>query len=427
MRVLTSREFRKKWIRRVAERGKVDYSKVFPKVERILRDVRNRGDSALVDYTRRFDEVSISRKDLKVSSDQVAESYRKIEGGYIKALKVASENIRCFHQTQLEKTTTIEPVKDVTIDQIVRPIPSVGVYAPGGGGAYPSSVLMCAIPAKVAGVRRVVVCSPPNRSGDLNPAVVVAADIAGVDEIYRVGGVQAIAAMAYGTETIARVDKIVGPGNIYVTAAKIIVSRELPIDFPAGPSEILIVADEKANPAYVASDLIAQAEHDPLGWAILLTPSRKLASATSVEVEKQLKTLPRSRVARSCLSRGGLIVVVKNMEEAVEYANMIAPEHLEIHAENMSRIVGSIENAGAVFMGEYTPVVLGDYSAGTNHVLPTGGYARAYSALSTGSFLKKIQVLRCSRRGCLSLRDTTVNLAELEGFDGHARSILLRR
>jgi histidinol dehydrogenase len=341
-------------------------------------------------------------------------------------LKKAAVNITRFHETQIKAMWSLETAKGVTLGQVTRPLSSVGVYAPGGKAPYPSSVLMCVIPAKAAGVKKIVVCSPPRKNGDVNPALLVAADIAGATEIYRVGGAQAVAAMAYGTETVPKVDKIVGPGNVFVTAAKLEVSKDVAIDVPAGPSEILIIADETAKISFIASDLLAQAEHDPRAWAILLTTSKDLALAVKTEVYQQLKSLSRRETAESSLQTGGLIVVVKNIEEAVDYANMIAPEHLQIQTKTPYEVFDKIQNAGAVFLGEYSPIAFGDYSAGLNHVLPTGGYAKTYSGLSTRDFVKTINFLRCSKQGYSSLEKTAVTLAKLEGFDGHARSVSVR-
>jgi len=287
-------------------------------------------------------------------------------------------------------------------------------------------LLTCAIPAKVAGVKKIVVCSPPGIRRYSDPALLVAADIAGISEVYRVGGVQAVAAMAYGTETVPKVDKIVGPGNVFVTAAKMEVSKDVSIDIPAGPSEILIIADETANASFIASDLLAQAEHDPQAWAIVLTTSKDLALAVEEEVYKQMESLSRTKTVKSSIQRYGLIVIVNNIEESVDYANLIAPEHLQIQTKNPRKVFGEIWSAGAVFLGEYSPVAFGDYSSGLNHVLPTGGYARTCSGLSTSDFVKTISFLQCTRQGYLNLKGMTIALARMEGFDGHAKSVSIR-
>ena len=426
MRVMTSPEFKEKMLDQVLNRGKADLSSISLRVKKIIIDVRENGDEALLRYTEKFDNVRLTKSKLKVAEKEIKESYEKLEREQINALKKAAVNITRFHEAQIKKMWSLETAKGVTVGQVTRPLSSVGVYAPGGKASYPSSVLMCAIPAKVAGVKEIVVCSPPRKSGDINPALLVAADIAGATEIYRVGGAQAIAAMAYGTETVPKVDKIVGPGNIFVTAAKLQVSKDVAIDLPAGPSEILIIADETANASFVASDLLAQAEHDPQAWTILLTTSKNLALAVKEEVYKQLGLLSRVETAKSSIQKGGLIVLVKDIGEAVQYANIIAPEHLQIQTKNPHKVFDRIQNAGAVFLGDHSPVAFGDYSAGLNHVLPTGGYAKVYSGLSTRDFVKTINFLQCSRQGYLGLERTTVTLAKLEGFDGHARSVSIR-
>ncbi len=424
--VVTSQEFKGEMLNQVVNRGKVNLPSIFSSVRKIIADVKESGDEALLRYTEDFDKVCLTKSRLKVTKKEIKESYGKLETDQIEALKRAALNITRFHETQVRNTWSLETAEGVTIGQVTRPLSSIGVYAPGGNASYPSSVLMCAIPARVARVKKTIVCSPPRENGDINPALLVAADIAGATEIYRVGGAQAIAAMAYGTETVPKVDKIVGPGNIFVTTAKLEVSRDVAIDLPAGPSEVLIIADETAEASFVASDLLAQAEHDPGAWAILLTTSKDLALAVEEEVYKQLESLSRKETVNSSLQTGGLIVLVKNVEEAVDYANKMAPEHLQILTKAPRRVFDKIQNAGAVFLGPYSPVAFGDYSAGLNHVLPTGGYARFYSGLSTKDFVKTINFLECSKQGYLSLERTTVTLAKLEGFDGHAKSVSIR-
>jgi len=426
MRIVTSQEFREELLDRVVNRGKADLSSISLAVKKIITDVRENGDEALLRYTEKFDNVRLPRSKLKVAKREIKEAYKKLESNQINALKKAAMNIARFHKTQIKDIWSLETTKGVTVGQVTRPLSSVGFYAPGGKASYPSSVLMCAIPARVARVKKIVMCSPPGESGNINPALLAAADMAGVNEIYRVGGAQAIAAMAYGTETVPKVDKIVGPGNVFVTAAKLEVSKDVAIDIPAGPSEILIIADETANASFITSDLLAQAEHDPQAWAILLTTSKDLALVVKEEAYKQMESLSRTETVKSSIQTGGLIVIVKNIQEAVDYANLIAPEHLQIQTKTPRKIFNKIQNAGAVFLGNYSPVALGDYSSGLNHVLPTGGYAKIYSGLSTRDFVKTINFLQCSRQGYLNLKKTTVTLAKLEGFDGHARSVSIR-
>jgi len=427
MKVMTSREFKEEILNQIVNRGKTDFSSISLSVQEIIEAVRKEGDKAVLRYTEKFDNVRLPQPRLKVTKKEIKESYRKLKKNQIESLRKASINIIRFHEEQITDIWSLNVARGVSVGQLTRPLSSVGIYAPGGRASYPSSVLMCTIPARVAGVKRIVVCSPPRTNGDLNPALVVAADLAGATDIYRIGGVQAIAAMAYGTETVPKVDKIVGPGNIFVTAAKLQVSRDVAIDLPAGPSEILIIADSTASPSIIASDLLAQAEHDPNAWAILLTTSKNLAFAVEKEVNAQLELLSRREIAKSSVQKRGFIVIVRNVKEAVNYANTIAPEHLEILTKAPPKVLDGIRNAGAVFLGEYSSVAFGDYSAGINHVLPTGGYAKTYSGLSTRDFVKTISFLECSKQGYSNLKKTAVTLAKLEGFDAHAKSVSIRR
>jgi histidinol dehydrogenase len=426
MKIIPSQEFREKTLTQVLNRGKIDQSTISSSVKKIITDVREQGDKALTQYTNKFDKVRLSPSKVKIDEKEIKKAYEKLEKSQIKALKKAATNITNFHKEQLKDKWSMEIAGGVTAGQMTRPLSCVGVYVPGGRAAYPSTVLMCAIPARVAGVEKIIVCSPPGKSGEVNPSLLVAADIAGVNEIYRVGGAQAVAAMAYGTETLPKVDKIVGPGNIFVTSAKLEVSRDVAIDIPAGPSEVLVIADDTGDASFIASDLLAQAEHDPRAWAILLTNSADLASAVKAEVDRQMESLSRIDIIQSSLQKGGLIVVVKNIEEAVKYANLIAPEHLQIQTKNPTRALSRIRNAGAIFLGNYSPVAFGDYSSGLNHVLPTGGYARIYSGLSTTDFVKTINFLQCSKEGYANLKETATTLAEMEGFDAHAKSVTIR-
>jgi len=426
MKIVTVQEFRDEMLNQVLNRGKSDISSIQSSVKTIVNDVREQGDKALLRYTEKFDKVRLPASKLKVDEKEIKEAYKKLKKSQTIALRKAADNIASFHKKQLRAKWTMQIAEGVTLGQVTRPLASVGVYVPGGKAAYPSSVLMCAMPAKVAGVEKIIVCSPPGKSGDVNPSLLVAADIAGVSEVYRVGGAQAIAAMAYGTETVPKVDKIVGPGNVFVTAAKLEVSKDVAIDVPAGPSEVLIIADETGNASFIASDLLAQAEHDPQAWAILLTTSKTLASAVKEEVYRQMKNLSRTEIIKSSIQKRGLIVTVRNIEEAIDYTNMIAPEHLQIQTKDPTEDLSKIRNAGAVFLGRYSPVAFGDYSSGLNHVLPTAGYAKIYSGLSSLDFVKTMNFLQCSKEGCRSLKETTVAIAEMEGFDAHAKSVTIR-
>jgi histidinol dehydrogenase len=426
MRTVTAQEFKEKMLYQVVNRGKSDLSTISSSVKTIIDDVKEKGDKALLQYTEKFDKVRFPPSKIKVDEKEIKEAYKKLEKSQLSALKKAAADIAVFHKEQLRDEWTMEIAEGVTVGQVIRPLSSVGVYVPGGRASYPSSVLMGAIPARVAGVEKIIMCSPPGKGGVVNAALLVAADIAGVEEIYRAGGAQAIAAMAYGTETVAKVNKIVGPGNVFVTAAKLEVNKDVAIDVPAGPSEVLIIADESGNASFIASDLLAQAEHDPQAWAILLTTSESLALAVKKELNRQMKSLSRTEVIQSSIQKGGLIVVVRNIEEAVECVNLIAPEHLQIQTKAPTEVLSKIRNAGAIFLGNYSPVAFGDYSSGLNHVLPTGGYARIYSGLSTLDFVKTMNFLQCSKEGYRKLKKTAISLARMEGFDGHAKSVSIR-
>jgi len=426
MRIVKAQEFKEETLNQVLNRGKSDISSIESSVRKIITDVKEQGDKALLQYTEKFDKVLLPASKLKVDEREIKEAYKKLKQSQISALRKAADNIASFHKKQLRAKWTMKIAEGVTLGQVTRPLASVGIYAPGGKAAYPSSVLMCAIPANVAGVEKIIVCSPPGESGDVNPALLVAADIAGVSGVYRVGGAQAIAAMAYGTCTVLKVDKIVGPGNVFVTAAKLEVSKDVAIDVPAGPSEILIIADETGNASFIASDLLAQAEHDPQAWAILLTSSEALASAVKEEVYRQMASLSRTEIIMSSIQKRGLIVIVRNIEEAIDYTNMIAPEHLQIQTKNPTKVLSKIRNAGAIFLGDYSPVAFGDYSSGLNHVLPTAGYAKIYSGLSSLDFVKTMNFLQCSKEGYQNLKETAVTIAEMEGFDAHAKSVIIR-
>jgi histidinol dehydrogenase len=426
MKIVTAQEFKEQTLSQVLDRGKSDISSIESSVKTIVNDVREEGDKALLGYTEKFDKVRLTASKLKVDESEIKEAYKKLKQSQTVALRKAADNIASFHREQLRAKWAMQIAEGVTLGQVTRPLASVGVYVPGGKAAYPSSVLMCVVPAKVAGVEKIVMCSPPGKGGDVNPSLLVAADIAGVSEVYRVGGAQAIAAMAYGTETVPKVDKIVGPGNVYVTAAKLEVSRDVAIDVPAGPSEVLVIADETGNASFIASDLLAQAEHDPQAWAILLTTSEALASAVKKEVYGQMKKLSRTEIINSSIQQRGLIVIVNSIEEAIEYSNLIAPEHLQIQTENPAEVLRKIRNAGAIFLGRYSPVAFGDYSSGLNHVLPTAGYAKTYSGLSSLDFVKTMNFLQCSREGYQKLKETAVAIAEMEGFDAHAKSVTIR-
>lgn len=412
--------------KRLLARSEVRISSVIPRVRRIVEDVRRRGDVALLDFTRRFDGVSMRRDQIRVSEAEIERACSSLPKRTLRALRSLANAIRRFHRMQLPKGWFVEIDEGVRVGQIVRPLESVGVYVPGGEASYPSTLLMATLPARIAGVDRIVVCTPPRKDGTVSPAVLAAARMAGVDSVFRVGGAQAIAAMAYGTESIPKVEKIVGPGNIYVTAAKRLLSSVVEVDFEAGPSEVLIVADESADPVHVAADMIAQAEHDTEASCVLVTVSRKLAAAVNRAVEDLLPQLPRAPVAARSLSKNGLIVLARNMDEAIEFANEYAPEHLQLVVRNPRKYLPLVKNAGAVLLGHFSPVAIGDLAAGPNHILPTGGRARVCSGLSVLDFVKMPAVVEVNRRGLARLSPTVEALAEAEGLEGHFLSVRLR-
>ncbi|MED1944636.1 MULTISPECIES: histidinol dehydrogenase [Brevibacillus] len=393
-------------------------------VKAILTSVRQQGDEALRYYTERFDRVLL--QNFRVSEGEFAEASELVSPQVKAALEEAAENIRAFHERQVRQSWFTTKESGTLLGQLIRPLKRAGLYVPGGTAAYPSSVLMNAIPAKIAGVPEVVITTPPGADGKINPAILVAAQIAGVSEIYKVGGAQAIAALTYGTEQIKAVDKIVGPGNIFVALAKREVFGLVSIDMVAGPSEIAVIADETANPRYVAADLLSQAEHDPMSAAILVTTSQALAEQVSQEVERQLAVLPRKSIAEAAIRDYGSIILVDDLEEGFAVINRIAPEHLEIMMAEPFEHLGKVENAGAIFLGPYSSEPVGDYFAGTNHVIPTNGTARFSSPLSVDDFIKKSSVVSYSKRDLRENGHKIVALAEQEGLSGHGRAILAR-
>ena len=426
-RVLKSRtpEFRKFLAAMVARRGG-DSAGVDSSVVKIIDDVRKRGDRSLLDLTAKFDGVKLSLASLRVTPAERQSALNRIPHNDRDALELAARRIADFHRRTMVEPFIYRDKSAMRLGQMVTPIRRVGIYVPGGLGAYPSSVLMNAIPAKVAGVAEVAMVSPPSAEGE-RLSVLAAAEIAGVDEFYRVGGAHAVAALAYGTDTIAPVDKIVGPGNAYVQAAKRMVYGAVDIDKMAGPSEVLVIADDSAHPEWIAADLIAQAEHGSGDEAaVLLTPSAAIAQRVADAVEKALKTLPRARQVETALGKRGAMVVVNDLNEAFDVANEIAPEHLELDLRSPSRWLPRVKAAGAVFLGSMTPAPLGDYLAGPNHVLPTGGAARFASPLGAYDFLKRTSIIEASMGAIAELGPTVAHLARMEGFEGHARSIELR-
>ena len=397
---------------------------VLKSVSNILEDVKKNGDKALQSYTEKFDRVLLD--DFEVSIEELDECFIKVEKNFIDNLEEAKKNIEYYHNAQKSRGFILNKDNGIFLGQRVIPLDSVGVYVPGGTAAYPSSVLMNVIPAKVAGVKEIIMITPPNKEGKLNPYIGVAAKVAGGSKIYKVGGAQGIAALANGTESIPKVDKIVGPGNIFVATAKRLVFGKVDIDMIAGPSEILVVADENANPKYIAADLMSQAEHDRLASSILVTTSKQLYEEIEKELEAQIKDLDRKEIIEEALKNYGKAIICNSIDECIEVSNRFAPEHLELMAENPMELLGKIRHAGSVFLGNNTPEPVGDYFGGTNHVLPTNGTARFYSALSVDSFIKKSSFLYYSEEAIKRDGEKIINIANKEGLTAHANSVKVR-
>ncbi len=391
-------------------------------VKDIVTDVAQNGDEALIRYNQQFDGIYVEQ--LAVSDEMIDEAFAAIDPQILSALQKAKANIESYHLQQVEKGFEDQPSTGVIRGQLIRPLERVGVYVPGGTAAYPSSVLMNVVPAKIAGVSEIVMITPPQET--YHPAILVAAKLAGVDKIYQVGGAHGIAALAYGTESIPKVDKITGPGNIYVATAKKLVYGLVGIDMIAGPSEIGVIADETANPVYVAADLLSQAEHDKLARAILVTNSAKLAQQVEQEIERQLESLPRKEIAAASIADNGRIILTETVDEMFELMNLVAPEHLEIAMENAYEYLPFVKHAGSIFLGHFTSEPIGDYFAGTNHVLPTSGTSRFYSALGVHDFIKRIQYTQYSKEAVQAASQAITTLAYSEGLAAHARAIEVR-
>jgi len=411
--------------RRLLEAKREDAADVDAAVAAIIEDVARRGDAALIDYTRRFDGVDLALSALRLNRREIAESAAAAPSDTVAALRLAAERIERFHRRQLPAAIDYIDETGVRLVARWRPIEAAGLYVPGGTAAYPSSVLMNAIPAKVAGVKRLVM-TVPTPGGVLNPLVLAAAEMVGIDEVFRVGGAQAMAALAYGTATIAPVDKIVGPGNAYVAAAKRRVFGKVGIDMIAGPSEILVVADRHNNPAWIAADLLSQAEHDSAAQAILLTNDADFAAAVEAAIERHLVQLPRAKIARASWEVHGAILIVADWDEAPALIDRIAPEHLELALDDADELAEQVHHAGAIFLGRHTPEAIGDYIAGPNHVLPTAGSARFASGLGVLDFLKRSSLVRCDAKSLAALAPSAIRLAEAEGLDAHALSLSIR-
>lgn len=412
--------------RRVMNRSQLQNEEVSRRVKEIVQNVREKGDEALFAYTRQFDHADMSADNVLVTREEIEAAYAAASPEWLEAMREAAKHITAFHEKQ-KQNTWIDFDPAISLGQKVTPLGRVGVYVPGGTAAYPSSVLMNVLPAKVAGVKEIVMVTPPGKDGHASyPLAIVAADLAGVDKIYKVGGAQAVAALAFGTQTIPRVDKITGPGNIYVANAKREVFGHVGIDMVAGPSEVLVIADRSASPRYVAADLLSQAEHDPLAAAILVTDSRELADAVDAELARQTALLPRKEIVEKSLNAYGTIVVAPTLADCATIANQIAPEHMELSVADPFGLLPLIENAGAIFLGHYSPEPLGDYLAGPNHVLPTSGTARFFSPLSVDDFVKKSSLICCSREELERVSEQVMLLARQEGLDAHANAVAIR-
>ncbi len=409
----------------ILARGEETGNEVEEVVSSIIADVQARGDVALLEYTEKFDRLKLEGSGIEITADEIDRAFSEADERNVAALRLAVERVRRFHEKQKHESWFTTDEQEVILGQMVRPLDRVGIYIPGGKASYPSSVIMNAVPAKVAGVAEVVMVVP-TPDGEINPYVLVAARLSGVDRIFRIGGAQAVAALACGTETVPKVDKITGPGNIYVAIAKKLVFGRVGIDMIAGPSEILVINDGSGNPVHIAADLLSQAEHDELASSILITTDQGFANSVVAEVERQLTQLPRQTIARKSWESYGVVIVADNLDEAIDVSNRIAPEHLELAVRNPFEILAKIRNAGAIFLGHFTPEAAGDYLAGPNHTLPTAGTARFFSPLSVDDFVKKSSVVYFSESGLSRLGGDVARIAGLEGLDAHARSVLVR-
>lgn len=426
MRILElTQESKNNLLESLLKRSPNQYGEYEAKVAAILEDVKANGDEALFRYTERFDQVVINPENIRVTEAEIKEAYEMVDDKVVAVIRKSAENIRRFHEKQ-RRNSWFDTSDGIIVGQRIIPLASCGIYVPGGKAAYPSSVLMNAVPAKVAGVKRLVMTTPPGKNGKVSPNTLVAANEAGVTEIYKVGGAQAVAALAYGTDSVPKVDKIVGPGNIYVALAKKRVYGNVSIDSIAGPSEILVLADETANPRYVAADLLSQAEHDEMASAILVTTSRELAEKVSAEIDGFIKTLSRKEIITKSLEQFGYILIAHSLEEAVDAVNDIASEHLEIVTKDPFAVMTKIVNAGAVFIGPYSSEPLGDYFAGPNHVLPTNGTSKFFSPLNLDDFVKKSSVISYTREALEPVSRDIITFANAEGLTAHANSIAVR-
>ncbi len=424
MRVVKANGGETQFLKEMQNRSISIDAEISAKVQVIIDKIRDEGDKALKEYTLLFDKVDLDT--FEVSAEEVKAAYDACDNKLISSLEKSAENIRAFHELQKQNSWKMDRNDEILLGQRVRGLEKVGLYVPGGTAAYPSSVLMNAIPAKVAGVKELIMVTPPGGENGINPAILAAAYIAGVDRIFRVGGAQAVAALAFGTETLPKVDKIVGPGNIFVATAKKLVYGKVDIDMIAGPSEVLILADESANPEYVAADLMSQAEHDVLASSILVTTSESLAEKVITELKRQSETLSRKDIINKSLEDFGAVIITDSIDAAIDIANAVAPEHLEVLFDEPEKYIDRIDNAGSVFLGEYSPEPLGDYFAGPNHVLPTSGTARFFSPLGVDTFTKKSSFIKYTREALNDAKDDIIRVAETEGLTAHANSVKVR-
>ncbi|MGV9173068.1 MAG: histidinol dehydrogenase [Promethearchaeia archaeon] len=422
IRKINSTELTENSLPNLIPRGETQLDEIKEDVLRIIDKVKKDGDSAIIDLSKKFDKVDLDKSDIQVTEEEINAAFEQVDKDLLEALRYAKKNLIKFHQAQLKEDWDIQIEEGVKVGQIYRPLDSVGLYIPGGRAIYPSTVLMAATPAFVAGVKEILICSPPQQDKSVAPEILVAAKLFEIDKIYKCGGAQAIAAMAYGTKSIPNVDKIIGPGNKWVNAAKQILSNRVAIDIPAGPSEILIIADQSANSEYVMKDFLSQIEHDPDNIGMIASTSNKLTEFIETHLETAVEQADRRDIIREALENS-LLIEADSVSEVIRITNLIASEHLEILMENPREILKFINNAGAVFIGPFSPVPLGDYSAGTNHILPTGGTAKRYSGLNTNKFIKTIDVLECTEAGLMKLKDSATKIANFEKLFAHKKAI----
>lgn len=424
MKIINLKDLPNKDYQRIINRSAGNYQSVIPVVKNIMEDVKQNGDKALIKYFRKFN--NNSNYSIEVTKEEIKDAYKQVDKRFINSIKQMIKNITAVCKVQLKKDIAVNPEKGIKVYRVWRAIGKVGLYIPGGKAIYPSSVLMTVIPAQIAGCREIIMCSPANNNGKIPSPTLVAADMIGLKKIYKAGGAEAIAAMTYGTETIPSVYKIFGAGNIYVTAAKILALEKVAIDMPAGPSEVFIIADETANPRFIAADLLADGEHGEDSACVLLTTSKKIAEETIAEINKQLSALATQERVKASLEKYGLVAVIDSLDEAIKFTNEYAPEHLEIMTKNAGSLVKKINNAGSVFLGDWTSKASGDYATGANHILPTGGMAKMYPPLGVDAFGKWMQVQECTKEGLLKIKETIETIATVEQLPAHKNSVSIR-